>query len=1205
MTLNVNAFRKVMNTNSARIVNESGNLASRPGGTWQQYALSWYNNKGVQSEMRAQNRAVRADFVAALKKDYGTKLAKRLIGRYHLNENRSQPLTSATIKQVIKEADRAYVSPLKKEFRGMLGTAPRDKVAYLKDKGFQRRLENQINKMVQPFEGPGRQKILNDLREMVNGLPFYIPKHVREHAHDAIDRHDRQVGAPGWGYLGPSKTGANDEHVMNRGIAEIVMIGDTPYTPVYMSVYSDALTASKPGYKDFGQDEDGRILIHTGNKNQDESTLWVSMGRPQRQVKWLENYSRSGDIKGDQNQPLIRSFLLPLSVANQISADAITEHNSSGTGKDMSVDKHYEANQYGIVNPRSLELMRQYALPGSLKTYTDGSIEKQPQNWGEVVPVSDLRMKLGVPDANIPGIDIFTEEVPSSDARKLYAILSNDTSVLEKGERLPAGKYLTKKRKDLLNKFLPSGATEKDLEKFLQPWATSGGKNPPNSQHLRSQGVGEKAITKLEASLREVGFIEKASYKDRADELLSIYAFHTGNEDFLPEDVDMPNQKTRQAIVDNFCSKHQPKGVSREDFINDFVGPWATQARISQEISDNFDALREHEIDELPTEAPLIDFSKDDDLPIVGRAWPQELALSTENQMILEQRFQIREALSELTEAIGEAFGDKVGVTSDARRLLGPLKDRAGQILSDYHLKVGKMSHLKTVMPLYQMELADYRDALTALLPKSDPPESLVKVIATLNKAVQRSKADLKDQLNFALNDIGEKIEARQQFMTGTGSTKQWNQLAVEFGTSVSKLDGKAARETFDKMIRLFSTEMNSVVDAGREEMKKNGKLSKPTLDRIATLPKREQEFVNLQIAKDTSKTFSSSFYSSGIKFKGKSLSLDRTSSVSQKGISNTGNSCYLAAGLNMLSVVEPYRQLFNPVNYNQANYVGRPTAWAAVQTIGPKIWNVMEDVRAGRAVDRATINDLLADMDHYHLLPAPSLAALRSGLTARSAQQDPNEVIFRKLIPLFDPTNAMSLNQQIVTDFSGNLHNAQIRADLDVHDHTSLVHGSMTQHQMDPIVELPIVNHLGDIDTLQDAIDSFQNTEQIDDVRAVHQGNVIQGRAARTITVQGNPPAVTFTLRRGDGIRKDEHEVDAPNRLKINGQWYNLKAVVNHEGATLSSGHYTALTVNPNSGSWEHRDDSSVSSIQTPDHLSAANQSQKNHGYMFTYVRE
>ncbi|CAM2005145.1 ubiquitin carboxyl-terminal hydrolase [Acanthopleuribacter pedis] len=1207
MTVNMSAFRKVMNTSSSRIVNENGNLASRPKGTWGQYFVSFYDNRGVQSDIKSQNRAVRNDFIKALKQDYGDKLANRIIKRYHLNQNKSQPLSSTTIKQVIKATDKEFLKPMKQEFRQIIANAPRDRIALIKDKTFPRKLEHHLNKMLGPYEGKQRQAILNELREQVNGLPGYFPKFVREKAHDIIDTQDRQVGAPGWGYLGPSKAGDDDEHVMNRGIAEVVMIGKEPYTPIYMSVYGDALTSSKPSFKDVGQDEDGRILIHTGNKKDDEGTLWVSMGRPHRQVKWLENYSRQGNIKGHQNQPLIRSFLVPLHIANEISADCITEHNSKGSGKDMSVDKHYEANQYGIVNPRSLEKLRQHALPGSLKTYTDGPLDKQPKNWGDVVPVSDLRMKLGVPDANIPGIDIFTEVVPSSDARKLYAILANDESVLFKKERLPKGKKLDKKRTDLLEKFLLKGIKQKDLQAFLKPWATSGGKNKPDAQHLRNQGVPDKTIKELEAKLQDVGFIEKSSYKDRADELLTIYAYHTGNEEYLPDGVDWGNKQSRKLLVDNFCNKHQPKKVSRDDFINDYVGPWATQARISQEISENFDELREEQIDSLPREAPLIEFSRDEDLPIVGRAWPKETKLSLQTQELLEQRYQLRKGLRDLQANIDTAFKDKKGVQKEARRILGPMKNRIGTILNDYNFKIGKTSHLKTAMPGYQMELMDYRDGLAALLPKTNPPKALVDIIATLDRAIQGSKTELKDQLSLALQDIGKSIKSRQGFMADSSNLSKWNALSKTFGTAAAKLDGKAARQAFDGMIRLFSQDLNSLITKGQKEFRTNGKISKETQKRLDSLPRREQDYAKLQIvqAKSSSKSQSSKFYQSGVHFRGKTQSLEKTSKVTQTGIHNTGNSCYLAAGLNMLSSVEPYRQLFNPQNFNQVNYVGKPTQWAAVQNIGPKVWAIMEDVRAGRSVDRDTINDLLATMDRYHLLPAPSLAAMRMGQTARTAQQDPNEVIFRKLIPLFDPNNSMSLNQRIVTDFTPHLDQAVQKPNLNTVDHTDLVNGRMVQNQMDPIIELPIRNRHGEIDDLEDAFDAFQDQETIDGVRANHNQGVIESRANRTLTVQGTPPAVTFTLRRGDGLEKDDHEVEAPQRMQINNVWYSLKAVVNHEGASLNSGHYTALTVNPNSGSWEHRDDSSVSSIKTPDETSESNQSQKNRGYMFTYVRE
>ncbi len=1207
--LQLSDFRRVKGDDHTRIINQQGSLQkeAKPG-LLGSLSVTLFGGPS-QKELGQENRTLRGQFLQALRKEYDPRLVKSLQKDLLSKSEAAKPLTGHLIRKVLNRADSKHTHYWKDQVRGALGAFPRTAQKMRTETTKQRELENALTRLVAPFSGSERTALLNEMREMVNGLPSYIPKLVRERAHDLIDSHDQQVGGPGWAYIGPSKTGKEDEHVMNRGIAEVVMIGDVPYTPIYMAVYADALTSDKPNFKDFGQDEDGRVLIHTGNSEKaDESTLWVSMGRPLRQVKWLENYSRQGQEKGHNNQPLIRSFLLPLQIANQIGAETITEHNSKGLDRDLNVDKHYEANQYGIVKAESLELMREYALPGSLKTYTNGPVDKVPPNWGQVEAVSDLKTKLGVPLQEIPGFDVVTEIVDSAAAKRLYATITGDAQYLADGDKMPhePKKQLPK----MMEKFLPAEVfkagkvTQGDVVAFLKPWVESDGKNPPNQQPLKDRGVAQKHIDLMVKNLREVGFIEKSTYLERADQLLTIFACHTGNENFLPEKQVMPSKQERARLVDEFCAKHKPKHLDKETFIHDFVGPWATQARISHEISENFESLREHEIDELPRDTPFIEFNESGDVR-VGRAWPNEVKLGEQTRKVLLQRNQLRTGLSGLKTQIGKAF-DALDRKDPARAILGPMKSSIDKVLLDYDFKIGRMSHVQSALPEYQLVFNDYREALAAVLPKKNPPAELVAIMETLYQCVDLSKTEAADLLKTALKDIENKIDARHTFMAGSSKKGQWQDLNTKFQKALQQRDGRSARKLFGQMSQLFNDEITRVVQDGRVAFAKNSEIGKSLANRLLKLPPKERNWAHLQIVTPNVSSSDKSFYASGKQFKGGLVNLDRTTEVTATGIANTGNSCYLAAGLSMLAVVEPYRALFNADNIDEAAYQGRPERLAAVRELQPLVWSILNDVRDGNAVGTDRISTLLAAMDRHGLLPAPSLAAQQSGQTAQTAQQDPNEVIFRKLMPLFDPTDSLSLTQNLVTDFTQDLQNAVRRDDLQVGQYTALDQGVMRQQQPDPIVELPISDQNGPINSLQDALNAFQAAEVMEDVLATHNNHVIQGRATRTLQLQGTPPAVTFTLRRGDGFEKDNHQVDAPQRMQINGQWYNLKAVVNHQGANLNSGHYTAMTVDPNNGSWQHRDDSSVSGLTTPvQNQSADNTAQKNRGYMFTYVRE
>ena len=163
---------------------------------------------------------------------------------------------------------------------------------------------------------------------------------------------------------------------MNRGASDAVLIEEEWYTPIFMTIYGNALGDKEPKYKDVGEDDLGRVLIHGGGSSGD-STLWISIGRPLRQLKWLEKYAASG-----APAPMVRSFLVPLAVADLLAGDAITESGSGGSEMTLNVDKHYERNQYGVKSPQAMELLRQWALPGSLRTYSEaGPTQQDPESW--------------------------------------------------------------------------------------------------------------------------------------------------------------------------------------------------------------------------------------------------------------------------------------------------------------------------------------------------------------------------------------------------------------------------------------------------------------------------------------------------------------------------------------------------------------------------------------------------------------------------------------------------------------------------------------------------------------------------------------------------------------------------------------------------------------------------------------------------------
>ncbi|WP_082087055.1 eCIS core domain-containing protein [Teredinibacter purpureus] len=363
-------------------------------------------------------------------------------------------------------------------------------------------LTRAIAKSVAGLAGEDKNNRVEKLREMVERLPEHYRESVVNMAHKAINPHDRQISVPDAVFLGPSKvehsslveafeepssvkakSSADDHlHISNRGVQQVVRIEGELYTPIYMSVFADASgKKGKPAFKDFEQDENGQIKIHTGGSGDKENTLWISIGRPLRQIKWIEKYGSQGGT------PLIRSFLIPLPVANIISGETATEHRTKGYDVDFNVDKHYEMNQTGINKAASLEMLRRYALPGSLRTYSDPRVfvKKPPPNaWGDTRSLHELNEQMGIPSERLKDFDVFVDHTgqdftsqkeygrQADDLARIYAYYHKNASLLPEGEDMPMD--ADRQVKDFYNKHRPRKkiSLRNFIENYVRPWAS-------------------------------------------------------------------------------------------------------------------------------------------------------------------------------------------------------------------------------------------------------------------------------------------------------------------------------------------------------------------------------------------------------------------------------------------------------------------------------------------------------------------------------------------------------------------------------------------------------------------------------------------------------------------------------------------------------------------------------------------------------------
>lgn len=489
----------------------------------------------------------------------------------------------------------------------------------------------EIEKFLEQADRATRAARIKEARTLIDGLPDYYADESVNAAHAALDRYDHArpaLAVPGAEYVSASQvTDPVGNGYIHRDIPGVVIIEKEPYVPVYSAVFGDALRDAEPKHKDIGQDEHGLVQIHTGDPSPDEQVLWVSIGQPLRQLKWLDKYK----IRGKAASPMIRSFLVPLRVANDISRGAITEHNSGGRTEDLNVDKHFAANQFGIRDPQSLESLRKFALPGSLRTYTDSETAGTPESWGDTRETGELRDKLGVPREAMPEFPVFTD---------------------------------------------------KDGE-----------------------------------------FLSHSKYKDKTSELRRIVAAHTNTPALLEEGETMAPKR----VIDDFFSKNAPDELKQQaapgkkahkiavdTFVKNFVVPWAAQARIAEVVYQGFDDFKLTNAKETPSNYRLTE----EEPTLRGERRTEAIALGEDQRELMDSRKRIRQMFDSLDFAQGEVFKEADAAGSGVRKLVGQLHRKRAEILSDYKFKIGDRNTLLSKNPEYAVAAADFRDRLSAVLPR-------------------------------------------------------------------------------------------------------------------------------------------------------------------------------------------------------------------------------------------------------------------------------------------------------------------------------------------------------------------------------------------------------------------------------------------------------------------------------------------------------
>lgn len=215
--------------------------------------------------------------------------------------------------------------------------------------------------------------------------------------------------------------GAGQTYLIERSAVRIELddASAAPFVRVYQAIYAPAQDERR---KDVFQESDGRISLY-GKEN-----VWLNMGNPHRALSFVRKYivnglarrkelaaklAEQGSVEFDNQtftnqemldkyhgRPLIRSFLIPKEIYEEITGKAIDELQLRALGKYTKNSDQPQASDQYAVNKEGLALIRKYAKPGSLITYVlddykeDYALEERN---GEIVGFSELLDDLGMP----------------------------------------------------------------------------------------------------------------------------------------------------------------------------------------------------------------------------------------------------------------------------------------------------------------------------------------------------------------------------------------------------------------------------------------------------------------------------------------------------------------------------------------------------------------------------------------------------------------------------------------------------------------------------------------------------------------------------------------------------------------------------------------------------------------------------------------
>ncbi|MEX1828584.1 hypothetical protein [Luteibacter sp. CQ10] len=249
-------------------------------------------------------------------------------------------------------------------------------------------------------------------------------------------------------------------------------------------------------FKDVQQGQDGKVQIYEGRDGEKMDYVgifFVSIGQPLRALKWLEKYNATG------GQAIIRQYAIPAEDYVEF-ATAATPERFGGDGlRSINVDVHAASDQYGLRQPH-IDTLKKKVIDHSLVSYTDHMSAINKARGGRVLPASELRRRLGVPEGGMRALEVFVSKRAGDFQNRhkfesiadllmsLYGVWwSNDQYLSDQWRSMPVAKRWLRLRNELKSRGVQK---EDDVWKLVE--ACYGGNHSPGMHArriLESQGA--------------------------------------------------------------------------------------------------------------------------------------------------------------------------------------------------------------------------------------------------------------------------------------------------------------------------------------------------------------------------------------------------------------------------------------------------------------------------------------------------------------------------------------------------------------------------------------------------------------------------------------------------------------------------------------------------------------------------------------------